>query len=300
MTTTDARIPDYARRVLASLRFLSPERAGLRMLTEQEWKSALTFCDRAHLTLPLGLECRDHLPEWAARRVDGNLANNAERWRRVQVAYNEASCAFEGEGLEWAVLKGFSHHPRFVADPRHRPHGDFDLFFPADRVFQAREAALRLGYEPLPGFERLPIDHLPVMIRKTGWRWRGDYFDPENPPSLELHFRFWDQRTEHFAPSGLEQFWERRQSRAIDQVRFGSLHPVDAAGYASLHLLRHLLRGDLRPYHVYELAFLLDRSSTDDLFWRDWYGWHDPSLRRLEAICFDLARRWFDCRMPDA
>ncbi len=57
-------------------------------------------------------------------------------------------------------------------------------------------AALRnlqgLGYEATSHTSDPGADHLPVMIRRTGWKWRGDYYDPDMPPSLELHFRFWN------------------------------------------------------------------------------------------------------------
>src|SRR5262249_23131870 len=29
-----------------------------------------------------------------------------------------------------------------------------------------------------------------------------------------------------------------------------------------------------------------------------WFELHDESLRRLEVICFSVARCWFDCRLP--
>jgi hypothetical protein len=138
------------------------------------------------------------------------------------------------------------------------------------------------------------------MIRKTGWQWRGDLFDPEIPVALELHFRLWDPDTEHFGPAGLDQFWERRERRDLEGLSFTALHPVDAVAYSSLHLLRHLLRGDVKPFHVYELASLLHQTAAADSFWSKWKEWHDPSLRQLEAICFSLAHRWFDCRLSDA
>jgi MFS family permease len=166
-------------------------------------------------------------------------------------------------------------------------------------VHRAFDVAKSLGFEPLRASNGR-VDHLPTMIRKTGWEWRGDFFDPEIPVSLELHFRLWDEKTEHFAPTGLDRFWERRERRQLDALSFTALHPVDAVGYASLHMLRHLLRGDVKPFHVYELACLLDRSAGDDAFWSTWGEWHDPSLRQLEAICFGLAHRWFGCELAGA
>ena len=120
---------------------------------------------------------------------------------------------------------------------------------------------------------------------------------PESPVSLELHFRLWDEPTERFEPEGLDQFWPRRESREIDDVRFSAFHPADELGYAALHLLRHLLRGSARPFHIYELAWHLHHSAEDVSFWYGWSQLHHPSLRRLEAICFSLAQHWFDCRV---
>jgi Uncharacterised nucleotidyltransferase len=178
--------------VLEALQFSWPDPAALAELSDEEWKKALAFADRAQLTLPLGLTSRDHLPDRVRRRIDKNLACNAERWQRTKITFQELAAAFDAEGLEFAVLKGFSHCPHFVDDPRRRWQSDLDLLFRQDDVLRARDVALGLGYEPVSGFERHPIDHLPVMIRRTGWQWRGDYFDVEMPLSLELHFRLWD------------------------------------------------------------------------------------------------------------
>jgi len=240
------------------------------------------------------------MPDWVRDCADRNLANNAERWRRMQVTYQEAARAFRDAGLEFAVLKGFSHCPRFVSDPRYRPQGDLDLLFREEQVNQAYEVALGLGYEPARPRDSHPLNHLPTLIRKTGWEWKGDFFDTEIPVSLELHYQLWQAETERFTPGGLEAFWDRREGREVDGVLFTGLHPADEVAHAALHVLRHLLQGSLRPLHVYELAWMLHRSADASDFWSTWPELHDASLRRLEAICFALAQRWFDCRMPEA
>jgi MFS family permease len=284
---------------LAALQFSSPDSAPLTHLTKEEWQRALRFCDRAQLTLPLALHWRDQLPADVRARTDRNLAGNAERWERVQAAYREVAGPFGDAGIEAVVLKGFSHCPAFVHNPRWRPQYDIDLLLPEEQLLRARDVVLGLGYEPLRESNGR-IDHLPTMIRKTGWQWRGDLFDPEIPISLELHFRLWDHATEEFEPAGLDQFWARRQRRVLEGLSFTALHPVDAVAYSSLHLLRHLLRGDVKTFHVYELASLLHETAASDSFWSQWKEWHDPSLRQLEAICFSLAHRWFDCALPAA
>jgi predicted MFS family arabinose efflux permease len=269
-------------------------------MNEDAWQRALRFCEPAQLTLALGVECRDQLPDSMRRRVDQQLSNNAERWRRTQAGYREAAAAFDSEGLDHVVLKGFSHCPMFVADPRHRPQGDLDLLFPRDQVRHAQQVALHLGYEPIKESDEHPIDHLPSMSRKTGWVWQGEPYDPEMPLSLDLHFQLWNPGTERFLPKGLDCFWERRQSRELEGLRFTSFHPADAIAYSALHSLRHLLRGDARLFHIYELAKVLHHHADDTMFWEAWLELHDPSMRLLEAICFSLAESWFACGLPEA
>ena len=293
------KVPDYVRAILAALRFRSPQAELLRELDEKDWGKALAFCDRTQLTLPLGLTNREHLPDWVGSRIDSDLSKNAQRWTRIQTAYREAAEAFHAAGIECVVMKGFSHCPRFAAHPSERWQSDLDLLFDPPRARDAYELARGLGYEPIIDNDPHPMNHLPTLIRRTGWQWRGDDFDPEIPLPLELHFDVWDRDTERFGPVGLEQFWGRRRARRIDDLCFTGFARADEIAVASLHLLSHLLRGNLRPSHVYEIAWMLHHSVDDAALWSSWRDLHDPSLRRLEAISFAIAERWFDCAMPD-
>ena len=249
------------------------------------------------MTLALGLTCREYLPDWVLKRIDGNLASNAQRWENTKAAYREFVSALDAGSPDFLVLKGSTHCPRFVRDPRQRTQGDLDLLFPGEQLTRAFDAAVQIGYQPIAEVDTRPIDHLPMMVRKTGWQWRGDFYDAGGPVSLELHFRLWHESTEHFAPEGVAEFWARREARELDGLLFTAFHPADELAYATLHMLRHLLRGDLRPFHVYELAWHLDNSAGDTAFWCTWSELHAESLRQLEAICFSLAQHWFDCRM---
>jgi hypothetical protein len=242
---------------------------------------ALDFTDRSQLTLLLA---RFDLPPAARQRVDAAVERNIIRVARVAAAYDQIASAFDH-----VVLKGFTHVPAFVDDLRLRVQYDLDLYVPEAHIPVARDVLFSLGYEPITGLSGLAMDHLPTMIRKTGWEWRGDYFDPGIPVSVEVHFQFWDPLTERLYPVGLDGFWTRRDGHR--------LHPVDALGYAALHLTRHLLRGNVRPFHVWEIARFV-HTQHDNAFWQSWKEWHSPSLRRLEAVAFLLARRWFACNLP--
>ena len=98
--------------------------------------------------------------------------------------------------------------------------------------------------------EAFPTDHLPALIRKTGWQFRGDFFDPEIPLPVELHFQFWNEQTGAAARARARRsFGRRRIHRPMAGTEIAMLHPADALAYASLHLLQHLLRGSGKPFH---------------------------------------------------
>lgn len=249
----------------------------------------------ARLTLPLGIRSRECLPPSVRERIDQNLRDNFERQRRLWTSYHEIAAALDGRGAEFVVLKGAAHWPYFCESPFHRPQYDFDLWIDSRKIELAQAIAGELGFAPIPGRRDGPSDHLPTMIRRTGWRWQGNYYDPEMPPSLELHLRLWDQATERIDIRGLDTFWSRREFREVAGCRIPALSLPDMLSYAALHLIRHLLRGDLRTYHVYELAHFLEHSSGDAAFWRAWADVNDQAFRTLQGVAFRLAREWLHC-----
>ena len=285
--------------VVRSLRFAGARPLDLQGINDAEWSRLLPLTDRSQLTLPLAVRCREHLPDWVRLRLDGNLANNSIRQVRIAETYRRIAAALSAHGIEFIVLKGFSHHPLFCPDLRHRPQYDLDLYCPPEDIQRAYAAIMALGYEPFGNTGRTALDHLPPLILKTGWRPKDDYYDPDIPVTIELHFRFWDAGTERFSVSGVDRFWERREMRQMLQVRasdsqaFPALAATDAFSYAAWHLVRHLLRGDVRAYHVYELAQFLDHTAADDAFWRDWRDARPSPM--VETIACRLAMEWFGC-----
>jgi Uncharacterised nucleotidyltransferase len=201
--------------------------------------------------------------------------------------------ALSSKRVDFMILKGLTQWPHYCNDLRRRPQYDLDLYCPPHAIESALEAIQSLGYEPFGRMARTPSDHLPALIRKTGWRPGGDYYDPDMPMTIELHFRFWDEATEHFAVASHHSFWERRVSREIQGLSVPTLNPADGLSYTTWHLVRHLVRGDVRAYHVYELAHFLQRAADDHKFWRDWREQKSSTL--VEAIAFRLAVDWFEC-----
>lgn len=288
-------MPGALRPVLRSLNFTADQRDDLRKISAEEWPVLLALTDRSQLTLPLGVRCNSFLPASVQTRIEANLANNATRQARIAETYQTVAAAFESRGIDFLVLKGFSHFPFYCDDLRHRPQYDLDLYCPAEAIERAYDAIRGLGYEPFGRAAQTAMDHLPPLILKTGWRPGTDYYDPDMPVTIELHFRFWDTATERFDVEGADGFWERRQVRAVGSMNVPMLHPADAFSYAAWHLIRHLVRGDVRAYHVYELAHFLHRTADHDAFWSTWRDVRPSAL--VETIACRLAQQWFGCRM---
>lgn len=277
-----------------ALRFDGDHSRELETIPSRKWPEFLDLCDEAHISLALAAKCGEAAPEELRFR----LTRNAARHERIVEAHREIAAAMEAHGVDFLVLKGLTHAGLWNNTARHRPQYDIDLYAPP-RMREAAVLALEsLGYKVCEE-ESKGSDHLPVMVRRTGWRWRGDYFDPDQPLAAEVHFRFCNPSL-GFEAHGAEEFWGRRRIAEFDSIRLPALHPVDAVRYACWHAVRHLLRGSLRILHVYELAFFLNRCSADDAFWKEWVNASGTSTGLGEGIAFRLASDWFGCRMHPA
>ncbi len=295
-------VPPHITSVLSALKFSGSRRESLRALTDSEWENILSRWQIRRLMIPLRRVCGDDLPEWVRSRIDQNLADNAQRFERIKAVYSEFANALRDTGAEHLVVKGFAQWPDFVEHPRFRLQSDIDAYCPLESISRAREVLSNLGYEPLAGGRGEEdadlTDHSPTMVRNTGWKWRGNYYDPEMPVSFELHFRFWNESLRRFGPKDLDQFWIRRIERRLDNVSFTALSPVDNLGYSALNVLRDALCGKASVQLIYELARFLHINADNEVFWRSWRELHDDSLRGVEAISFRLALHYFDCRLP--
>jgi len=327
------RLPRGAAAVLAALHFSEPRPEALSGLSEAEWRQALDFSDRSQLTLALRQAARERFPRPVGDRTDADAAKNLVRLAAIRQLYADLSGLLARAGVEFVALKGITQCAFTGMRPEDRVQYDVDLYCPQQTVYAARDALAEWGLESIEGMEDSPTDHLPALIRKTGWEWRGDFFDTEIPMAVELHFQFWNAALDLLDAPGVEGFWSRRVAagRALareaedwrrisgaigrqplpdgapagpgsdgSRAELPLLCPPDALGYAALHTLRHVLHGNLRPFHVYELALFLERRARDEAFWQGWRDLHAAGLRRLEAAAFGLAEEWFGCALGAA
>jgi len=293
--TLTPRVPREFAAVMDALQLVGANTDALLRLETEDWQKLVDFCDLAHLTLPLSRVDRAGFPDWVSHRLETNLANNAERFELVQAVYMEAEAALRHAGVAHIVVKGFTQAPAYVADPRLRMQSDLDIFCPQDMLDAARAALMRIGYASSNAQDYSRADHIPTLTRSGNWQWRGNMFDPEMPPSIELHFCLWNDKVSMIEIPEVKRFWDRRVLRELGHVKFRGLSDVDQLGYLALHILRGVISGDWIVHHVNELATFLHSNVANVEFWNHWLVTHSLRLRALEAIAFDLARRWFSC-----
>jgi hypothetical protein len=289
------RAPKYFVALLKALQFRNADFDPMWQLDPGEWEELVSFSDRAHLTLLLSQLPSDVLPGWIASRIERNVYDNTERIERIKAVYREVEYALRSVNAEHIVIEGFTQYPDYVESPNLRAQSDIDLFCPAHAILPARDVLLRLGYEPKLAPKYATSDHFPAMTRTRGWRWRGNAFDPEMPPSIRLHYSLWNERAARLPIPELDSFWHRRVTREVDGFAFSALDPIDQIGFCSLRVLQGILRSDWIIHNVYELAYFLNTHAHDHCLWNGWCESHSDSLRSLEAVSFSLARMWFGC-----
>jgi hypothetical protein len=269
--------------IRALFQLLSPSAAEPN-LSDAEWRELLAFADRTQITLHL--RGKRGLPLWLETEIEARRIRNLERRRLLREAFGELDYAFKAAGVEYVVLKGFTHETGFGIDPEARVQYDLDLLCAPDDLLRAGEALRSLRYFPHIG-RSLNDEHSRPWIRPSTWTWRGDYFDPYIPISVEMHEAFWNPCRDRIHVD-TAAFWKRRSGNV--------LAAVDRAGFAALHVLRHVLRQDAKPAHTYELARLLQTQSAE--FWQHWLQ-RDPRLRALETVGFRFASVWFGSSLPE-
>lgn len=291
------KTPAFFRAMLGALQFKNASIDAFKKLNHDEWREMLEFGDLAHLTLPLASALQQVAPGWVVEKLNSNLKDNRTRVLSTKNIYIEIAKALEKDKVEFLVMKGFTLYPDFLENEYLRFQSDIDFFCPQEMLDRACEVLIRLGYEPDQTLKKAPADHLPVMARKTEWKWRGNMYDPEMPPSIDLHFCLWNPETTKLRVSGVENFWDRRTIRSVNGFDYPALHPIDNLGYCALHVLRDLTRGEWLIHHVYEIAWFLHHQAGNDEFWEQWIETHNISLRAFETIAFWLARDWFQCNI---
>jgi hypothetical protein len=294
-------VPSSTLAVIESLRFNDRTTERLCAIPAEEWPALLKWCDDRQVTLLVNALHANALPESVRTRMAGNRDRYAERFARLQSELAEIVDALNGRGIDFVLLKGITHAPALTPEPLLRAQGDIDLWFAPETVQDAHGALSAIGYAPTRRQRATKgRRHLAPMIRPSGWKWRGDMFDPEMPVQVEAHYQLWNGNAEYIRMPGQPDFWNRRTARDFGGRSISVLSPPDLLGFAALHFLLHLLHGDLPLQRAWEIAHFLHQNAGDGEFWRHWRQLHSPALRRLEALAFAIAQIWFHCDVHES
>ncbi|MGH9585229.1 MAG: nucleotidyltransferase family protein, partial [Bryobacteraceae bacterium] len=296
-TIRTTRILRYGVALLEALQFRGSQPKLLRALDETEWRGLLALCDASQLTLLFGHLCRPDLPDWVRNRIDRNYLDNSYRFERLKAATLEIADLLTQRSIDFTLLKGFAHSPDLTPDPRLRTQGDIDLWCLPDQILSAKDALLDLHYRPIAASKSR---HLDPMMRDTEWEWRGDYFARDLPIPVDLHYKLWDEEMERIPGPEEDRVWNRRCSLSRVDTVLPVLEPADAVAFAALHVMMHLLHGDVRLQRVWELAYVLHTREMDEPFWSRWQSLHPAPTRRVQTVAFLLADYWFACGFPEA
>jgi hypothetical protein len=279
------RLPPAVRALLQVLRGLEPDPP----LSESERCELRELSDRTHCALFMT----------GGKTACPTLVKNAERRQRLWLAYDEAAAALSLRGIEFVLLKGFTHESDSGIEPARRYQSDLDFLCLPQDIARARAALMQIGYTE-HGDAELSDDHSRPLVKPFTWQWRGDYFDPDLPISIELHHTLWSPGRDRILTPEIHEFWNRRTVLAIEGRMVPGFAEPDRIAFAALHVLRHILRNNASPSHAFELACALNRRADDPVFWQTWTQVYDPHFRALQTVAFQFASRWFGCTLSPA
>jgi hypothetical protein len=264
------------------------------------WKRGLGFTDTAGLSLHLRNDLKrrndfERLPGSIQIELEQRYSDNVRRTQDMFQEFVELNRQLQGADIRYLNLKGLLLAPDFVERLEWRVQYDYDFLVKGEDLQRAYSLFLQNGYSALHSIQEVAADHLPPLIQQTGWQWKGNYYDPAIPRGVELHFQLWDSEFELLPIQTLDKVWERSCSRRFGSIIAPTLGRGDTLLYVTLHAFRHLLRNDLRLSHLYEIAFLLERTSDQERFWKDFIACvtRCSNTTRMVATTFELASSLF-------
>jgi hypothetical protein len=289
----DAGVPAHIAAVIRALRFRDRSAEGLASIPEEEWPRLIDWCCRKQLIVMLGEFGHEVLPGSVQKRIAAIRHGFEHRTNQLIDQLAGISDILSARGIEFVVLKGLSHSPGLTPNMLWRAQGDIDLWCQRQDVYEAHQLLRGYGYVQRHSSSSR---HLAPLMLPNNWIWNGNY--TEIPVGVELHHKLWSENSERIAVPGEDEMWRRRRQRPFFGRSYNVLAPIDVIGFAALHLLLHLLHGDLPLQRAWEIAFFLQQRSKDAAFWEQWRRLHPPELRELEALVFRIVQLWFWCDAP--
>ncbi|MGH9494886.1 MAG: nucleotidyltransferase family protein [Candidatus Sulfotelmatobacter sp.] len=279
-----------------------PNPAILSRASERDWKMLLRWLDDSGMTLYFVDRIRqtgaaDSVPWWALSQMEQDLAANRDRmdylWRRFAFLNRE----FEGAGIRYAALKGFSHVPEFCQDATLRHQGDLDYLVDEQSLPTAQRLLEEAGYRLKPPMSEQEFVYLlPNLGEPSLARCYAPQFH-----AVELHLDVWDSDLNRLPMMDRMFSVNRTRMHAINGLAFPALADEDLFLLQVLHTCRHLFTYWIRMSHTYEIGYFLSRRATDSALWKrveERVG-DNFVLRELAVVVSEMVAKLFDAPLPD-
>ena len=263
----------------------------------REWNRCLAWMDDTGLALYF-LDAIEQNSAWVPHPVMQSLRNkkraNEHRTTCMERQFNSINRRFEDAGIQYAAVKGLTLTPDFCSDPSLRYQADFDYLTNPQDIHSASRILQGMGY-----VLRIESDRERVFVYPSQQKpERGDaQYLPSAPHSVELHLKIGD--FSHLVwnePSFLANSCIRDLHGSVTHVLPGQ----DSFVLQAVHVFHHLLDGWVKLSWLYEIAYFLDKRSSDDDVWQliSQNLAVDPMFREAIAVVVNLVAELFQVRVP--
>ncbi len=236
--------------------------AQLENLSERQWQKLLRWLDISGLALyfldrMVELRLCNILPPGVLGRLQQNLHDNIGRTRGMAAESVAIQQEFQGVGLLYATLKGFSLCPGSVPRVELRHQFDLDFLVAEECAAKARQILECRGYRlhAISGRSwEFKINERPVASL-------NDLYKDSPGRSVELHI-------EASAP-GRQGLLGRIEKRDFYGIHMPVLSPVDLFLGQGLHVYKHIYGEFSRAAHLLEFRRHVLLRHDDDRFWNE-------------------------------
>jgi hypothetical protein len=233
--------------------------ARLENLSERHWQRLLRWLDISGLALyfldrMVELQLCDRLPPGVVRRLQQNLHDNIGRTRGMVAESVAIQQEFQGAGLLYATLKGFSLCPESVPKAELRHQFDLDFLVAEESALEARRILEQRGYRlyAISGKSwEFKINEMPVLALR-------DLYKDSPGRAVELHIE---------ARTGGPGLLSRIERRDFHGISMPVLSPVDLFLGQGLHVYKHVYSEFSRVAHVLEFRRHVLLRYDDRGFW---------------------------------
>jgi hypothetical protein len=231
------------------------------------------------------------------------LAHNRQRLAEMKREFESINRAFEGAGVDYAVLKGFSLVPAYTPDPSLRSQHDYDYLVHPRSLEAAKQVLETAGLnekEQRPGLDP------PDTIEFNGEPWDcsasgEEWYSARIPRRVELHLSLWQYDRDAIRIRVPKDVLKRKRQACWDGLRFPVLADDDALLFQCLHAFHHILDYWCRPSCFLEIArFMADRAQ-DQEFWGRFRASVEGAgdLPEISRLVFRLASELFCAPIPE-